>query len=826
MAQITAAQIALADAIYAIDRPFDYRIPDGLLSRILPGMRVMVPFGAGNRRTEGVVLSLHTIENAEERKLKDVLTILDETPVLDPKAIRLALWMRERYFCTVYEALKAMLPAGLYFSLHDCLKIEEGVSKEYAYGAAAHSKGATALLDLLYSCGNTAEMAQVRIAFGAKDPASAIKLLRDRNVITVETLASRGVGDKTEQVAVCAVPPEEAMALIAPRRKSAPLRYAVMELLCTVGSASVKELCYFTGASSSTIRGLSKSGLIRLEKREVFRQVVAEAEDEPAPIHLNEEQQKAFDGLDALSKEGKSAAALLYGVTGSGKTQIYIKLIEQVLERNKTAIVLVPEIALTPQLLRIFTSYFGKKIAVLHSSLRAGERYDEWKRLKQGEARVAIGTRSAIFAPLQNLGLIILDEEQEYTYKSENVPRYHAREVAKFRCVQDDALLVLGSATPTVESRYYADTGIYHLFTLRKRYNEHAMPTVLIADMKQELRQGNNTAISTLLRVELEENLARGEQSILFLNRRGANRMVSCGECGEAPVCPRCSTHLTYHSANGRLMCHYCGHSEKLPETCPQCGGAFHFIGAGTQKVEEELRTLFPEVDVIRMDTDTISATQSHEKLLERFRRERTPILLGTQMVAKGLDFENVTLVGVIDADMALYVDDFRASERTFSLITQVVGRAGRGSKQGRAVIQTCTPENEVIVCSAMQDYDSFYQSEIALRRLMGFPPFRDLFVLTASGISENAVLDACMRLRQGIDACLLTPSYRDLELTVLGPAPAAVTKVNNRFRYRLTIAGKNSKLLRTLVAQLLQAAHHDKRNKGVSVFADVNPFH
>ena len=511
-------------------------------------------------------------------------------------------------------------------------------------------------------------------------------------------------------------------------------------------------------------------------------------------------------------------------MTGSGKTQVYLRLIYEALARGRTAMVLVPEIALTPQLLRIFASHFGDDIAVLHSSLRAGERYDEWKRVRSGQARVVIGTRSAVFAPLRNLGLLILDEEQESTYKSENVPKYHARDVAKYRCAQNDALLVLGSATPSVESMYHAKRGDYRLFTLRRRYNEQALPEVLIADMKKELRAGNGTSLSGPLRAGLAAAMEAGEQSILFLNRRGASRMVTCGECGEVPTCPRCSVHLTYHSANGRLMCHYCGHSEPLPDACPSCGGALNFLGYGTQKVEEELHAAFPGREILRMDTDTVSATQSHEKLLSRFEKERIPVLVGTQMVAKGLDFENVTLVGVISADLSLYVDDYRAGERTFSLLTQVVGRAGRGAKQGRAVIQTFTPENDVIRCAARQDYDSFYEQEIELRRMRLCPPFRELFVLTASGPLESAVLRTCMRLRRSLEGWLAQPPFRDWELTVLGPAPASVAKINDRYRYRLTLAAQNTKEIRAMVAHLVRCAQTDKENKGVSVSADVNP--
>ena len=817
----TIAKVAVSRAVYAIDRPYDYLVPPELEERLKPGMRVLVPFAAGNRGSEGIVLSMGA-ETGETRSLKSIEAALDEEPVLDHKAIQLALWMRERYFCTVYDCVKAMLPAGLYFSLRDCVALKQGVDREKAYAAAEGSAAARRLLDLLWSWGGTGDMEQIRLAFGPQDPNPAIRRLTEAGVAQMETSTQRGVGDKTEKLAVLAIPAEDAMAMVTPRRKSAPLRYAVTELLCTLGAASAKELCYFTGASMSTIKSLEKSGILTLEAQEVLRRPVLEEVEPASPPVLNEEQQWAFEGLEKLSAQGKAAAALLYGVTGSGKTQVYIRLIQSVLERGKTALVLVPEIVLTPQLLRIFASHFGTQVALLHSSLRAGERYDEWKRVRRGEAQVVLGTRSAVFAPLQNLGLVILDEEQEASYKSENVPRYHARDVAKYRCVQNNALLVLGSATPSVESMYHARQGDYALFELRRRYNQKALPQVLMVDMKKELRAGNNTDVSGVLREELEENFKRGEQAILFLNRRGASRMVFCGECGQVPECPRCSVKLTYHSANGRLMCHHCGHSQPLPPACPECGGILNFIGTGTQRLQEELEELFPFCPVLRMDTDTISAAHPHEELLDRFQKENIPILVGTQMVAKGLDFENVTLVGVVAPDLSLYVDDFRAGERTFSLLTQVVGRAGRGEKKGRAVIQTFTPENDVIRCAARQDYDQFYEEEIALRQLRRYPPFADLTVLTASGADEGAVLRCCTRLRRSLEQALpRVPGQWQL----LGPAPAAVAKINNRYRYRLTLTGPVGKEARALLAHLLRAAYQDKDNRGVSVYVDVNPY-
>lgn len=811
------AKIAVSRAIYAIDRPYDYRVPPELEDRLQPGMRVLVPFGSGNRGTDGMVLSL-TREEDHKPGRKDIQALLDDTPVLSPLGIRLALWMRERYFCTVYDCVKAMLPAGLYFSLRDCVCVAEGLDRETALNRAEEVPGGGELMNLLLHWGGKGDMEQLRLAFGTRDVNVVLRALKKQGLVTVETSTQRGIGDKTERLAVLAIPAEDAMAMVTPRRKSAPLRYAVIELLCTLGAASAKELCYYTGASSSTLRSLEKSGILTMEKQEVFRRPpMSQVEPAPEP-QLNGEQQRAFEGLRALMESGQPQAALLYGVTGSGKTQVYIRLVAEALARGRTALILVPEIALTPQLLHIFASHFGAEVAVLHSSLRAGERYDEWKRARSGAARVVLGTRSAVFAPLEHLGLIVLDEEQEPSYKSENAPRYHARDIAKYRCVQHNALLVLGSATPSVETMYQADSGQIRLFSLKERYNRKALPEVTIVDMKEELRRGNDSSLSGPLQAALRENLDRGEQSILFLNRRGANRMVCCGECGAVPECPRCSVKLTYHSANHRLMCHHCGFSQPLPPACPECGGVLNFIGTGTQRVQEELQELFPWAEVLRMDTDTVSAAHSHEALLERFRKERVPILIGTQMVAKGLDFENVTLVGVVAPDAALYSDDVRAGERTFSLITQVVGRAGRGEKQGRAVIQTYTPRNEIICFAARQDYLSFYRQELPLRRLRGYPPFADVIVLTASGLDEGAVLRCCIRLRQALAAA-------QAEGQIFGPAPAAVAKINNRYRYRLTITGRCDKRLRELVAYLLRAAQQDKENRGVAVFADWNPY-
>ena len=809
-------KVAVSAAPYSIDKPYSYLVPESLAAAAVPGVRVMVPFGRGNKESEGLILA-----RVQEPKLpgsKALRQILDPEPVLDKAGIDLALWMRGRYFCTVFEAVKTILPAGLWYGLREIWSL--AMEPETARSAAVGIPGAWQVLDLLEKQGGKVDIRVLRDALGdgAEKP---LKAMKKAEILTCETDAKRKIADKSHRMVELAVNTEDAYALTEPKRRSAPARYEVVNFLATAGRTPAAEVSYYTGASARTLKTMEKAGLIAFSEEEELR--VPSLDDvEPGPeIVLNEEQQRAFEEILGRVQAAKPSVTLLHGVTGSGKTQVYLRLVQETLALGKTAMVLVPEIVLTPQMMRKFSSYFGSRVAMLHSSLKMTERYDQWKRIRRGEVDVVLGTRSALFAPLKNLGLIIMDEEQEGSYQSENVPRYDAREVAKYLCVREKAALVFGSATPTVETAWAAEQGSYQKALLRRRYNENALPEVLIADLRQEILNGNPGLISTPLRQELEKNLAAGEQSILFLNRRGSSRMLLCGECGYVPQCPRCSTAMTYHSANGRLMCHYCGHSEPAADTCPECGGWMKHVGAGTQKVEEELRELFPEAGILRMDADTTAG--GHEEILQTFERERVPILLGTQMVAKGLDFENVTLVGVLSADISLYVDNYRAAERTFSLLTQVVGRAGRGGKTGRAVIQTYTPGNDVIRCAARQDYDAFYESEIRMRRLRRYPPFADLFTVTVSGTEEGRVLRAAVSVRETLRQLCRRPELAAGEPEILGPAPAPVVKVNNRFRYRCTLVGKNDKATREMLAWLQKDFAKDSANRGMNLFVDHN---
>ena len=808
------AQIAISGVPYAADRPYTYLIPDAL--PVQAGVRVTVPFGRGNRRSEGFVLEVSAGE-ADER-CKPIDAVLDDAPLLGDELLRLVRWMKARYFCTYYDAIRTILPSGVWFRYQELWRLAAGLDADTALAAVPQDSVEALVLREIAAAKKGAET-QTLEKTGGDGTAKALKALKDKALVTVEKTAVQTVSDKTLRMVSLAMEPEDALAAVEKKRSTASVRYAVVALLCAQGTLSSPDVCYYTGASSRTLRSLEKDGIIRLDKQEVLR-VPTYAPEAAQPVVLSDEQRSAFEGLDALARSGAAKVALLHGVTASGKTQVYIRLIEEALSRGKTALLLVPEIALTPQMMAKFTAHFGDRVAMLHSALRLTERYDQWKRIRRGDVKVVLGTRSAVFAPLTNLGLIIMDEEQEGTYTSENPPRYQTRDIAQFRCARQNALLLLGSATPTVETSYYARSGRYEVFHLDRRYNEQSLPDVTIADMRRELRAGNDGVLSAPLRAELAANIERGEQSILFLNRRGSARMLLCGDCGAVPECPRCSVPLTYHSANRRMMCHYCGFSRPVFDRCLECGSPMKPVGAGTQKVEAELAEAFPGVRVLRMDTDTVGATHGHEKLLRQFEQENVPILIGTQMVAKGLDFENVTLVGVLAADLSLYVDSYRAAERTFSLLSQVVGRAGRGSKRGRAVIQTFTPENDVIRAAAAQDYESFYRSEIRMRRLRRYPPFADLITLTVSGADEGQVLRACVTLR---DALRPELARLGMDAEVLGPAGAGVVKVNNRYRYRLSVVAKNTPELRRLISEFLCAFHRHSENRSLDIFADCN---
>lgn len=732
------ATVAVENTFFSAGEDYDYYVPAELEKTIKCGMRITVPFGRNNIKRHGVIVKLFYGMNSQ---LKEICAVDKKTNPLSEEMVSLALWLKERCFCSTYECLRQMLPRGTD-------KIKDKSTK------------------------------MIRLS---EDSTPPIKLT--------------------------------------------PKQQFVYELLCDVGSAGVSEVCEFCSVGKGVLDNLVKYGICEYFEKEVYRTPYKNVSEngEMSPINLSEVQQNAFNTYLKMMDTG--GTGLLYGVTGSGKTQVYLKLIDEAISRGKDVIVLVPEISLTPQMLYIFHSRYGKKVAVMHSGLSIGERTDEYKRADRGEAKIIVGTRSAVFAPVHNLGLIVMDEEQEHTYKSERTPRYNARDVANFRCRYNNALFLMTSATPSVESYSAAVKGKYVLCEINERYGDSKLPEIVTVDMKKEIAQGNKSPISKTLQSLIADNLDKHKQTILLINRRGYNTFIACNSCGHVITCPNCSISLTYHSYNNRLMCHYCGYSKPLDNVCPECGkNSIRYSGYGTQRIEDELERLFPDASVLRMDADTTSAKFSHQKLFDAFSRGDYDILIGTQMVAKGLDFPNVTLVGVVNADNSLYDESYLANERSFDLITQVVGRSGRRAEAGKAVIQTINPYNDVIEYASKQDYKSFFANEIQLRKLLTYPPFCDIYFISFICEDENkAALCAKSFFENLVE--LNKTDYVNEKLIVLGPSPSKISKLKNNYRYGLTLKCKNSKSVRKMLNDILKNIDKIKEYKSVSVSVDLNPY-
>lgn len=808
----TVAAVAIENTVYHFDKPFSYYVPKGDVT-IAPGMRVLVPFGRGNRKRQGMVLSLREEESFDE-KLKEISAVLDREPVLSAEMLSLCAFMKDRCFCTYYDAVRAILPAGINYQLSFSYSVVPDL-KDRVFDLPDEQRR---IVSYILSKNNKAEEQHLLSAFGFTD-SRLLDEMRFGGILTKSDSVSRKLSDKTVKMVRLSDDAEE----LSRSLKLSEKQQTVLETLLAAGAASVRELCYYTGVTASVVDALVKKGIAVYFDDEVFR-IPKSSSAEKKDVVLTEDQSKAYGELEELLYSEKPEVSLLYGVTGSGKTSVFFKLIEKAVSERKDVIVMVPEIALTPQLISLFKAHFGDQVAVFHSALSLGERLDEYKRVQRGLAKIAVGTRSAIFAPFENLGLIIMDEEQEHTYKSEGRPRFHARELAKFRCSYNNCLLLLSSATPSVETFYHAQSGAYHMQTLSHRYGEAELPEVVVVDMNEELSSGNTSELSCALLEALEDNLSQGRQSILLLNRRGYNTFVTCRSCKETITCPNCSISMTYHNANNRLMCHYCGYSMDYVSECPTCHSKnLRFVGAGTQKAETDLAELFPDARVLRMDTDATLTRSSHEKKLSAFANGEYDILVGTQMVAKGLDFPNVTLVGVLNADRMLYMDDYRSYENTFSLLTQVVGRSGRGKKKGIAMIQTFTPENPIIALSARQDYQSFYDTEIKIRRGMLYPPFVSMcligFVSDSANKAQSAASDFMKRM-----TALLREKYPEIPIRVLGPAPASVFKAAGKYRFKLILKCRNDKYFREMLSTLLKDFSMRREYADVTVYADMHP--
>lgn len=806
-------QVAVENTTYTFDKLFTYSVPPSLCEQAVPGARVTVPFGAGSRERVGVIFSLG---GTYDKRIKEITSVLDPQPILSSEMLSLAMWVKDRYFCTIFEAVKLMIPSGLHFRLKNSYVLSPDFKN---FDREDFTPVQWQIIMLLQTAGKSVPVEVISQKLGITEASPDFREMLENEIVCKVNTAAGKIKDAISKMVR---PIDDFDGKLTPRQKE------VYQTLCDVGEASEKELCYFTGASPSVVKALVEKGAAEVFEYEVYRRPELYTADEKAfaEITLSQQQQAVFTDLlgDYKSAQG-GKCSLLYGVTGSGKTSVFIKLIQAVRAEGRGVIVMVPEISLTAQTISRFRQSFGDSIAVFHSGLSLGERTDEWKRVNRGEADIVIGTRSAVFAPVKNLGLIVIDEEQEHTYKSESAPRYDAREVARLRCRKNNALCLLSSATPSIEACRMANAGKYGFHKLESRYGAAQMPKVELVDMNLDGLPGDSFAIGSRLAQALTENFAGGRQSIVLLNRRGYHTFASCSSCHEVITCPNCSISLTYHSANHRLMCHYCGYSAPFSSKCPTCGDdTVTFKGLGTQKAEEQLQTILPEARILRIDTDSISAKYSLEKKLEQFAAGEFDVMVGTQMVAKGLDFENVTLVGVLSADQNLYNDDFRSNERTFDLLTQVVGRAGRGKFSGTAIIQTYSPENPVLHFAAQQDYFGFYEQEISFRKAMLYPPFADLLVIGFVGASESKVKNAAEEFTAMLGR-LAADEFPELPMRVIRPSPAAVAKVSGKYRYKLIVKCRNSPRLRELTSRLLTSFAAIKDYQQVTAYADLNPY-
>lgn len=803
------AAVAVSDTSFGYDRRYKYLIPENLEEYVFVGVRVLVPFGKGNRKRIGIVVRIDNVadlpENEKITQFKPLRSVIDNEPVLNAELLELMMWIRHTTLCTYFEAFRTLIPLGL------------SVEFSQKYTVNAQNENGT---DVLSTAALKLWLA-VCEDFDCLDSAKASEineLVEKGFLIEKDDFKRRRKDETVRMIRLTDNYFENKIAYELTVKQK-----AVVDLLQDCGAASMKEIMYICGVSANIMTTLKKRNIIDLFEYEIIRNPVVGIKDDINSIVLSEEQQNCYDGISSLMDLNKPEAALLYGVTGSGKTSVFVKLIQHALDTGKSVIMLIPEISLTPQVVSKFEGLFGDLVSVMHSNMSLTQRLNEYKRVKSGNARIVVGTRSAVFAPLENIGLIIMDEEGERTYKSESSPRYHARDIAKKRCVTHNAVLLMASATPSVESYYYAKSGRYKLFTMMQRYSQDKLPDVEILDLATESLYGNSSIFTERLIDEISINLQRKEQIILLLNRRGYYTFISCCDCKETLTCPNCSVPMTYHKTNNKLLCHYCGHTEDMRSTCPACGNNhLKLTGMGTQKLEDDISLLFPDARVLRMDADTTYSRYAYEKNFKAFENGEYDIMIGTQMIAKGLDFPNVTLVGVVTIDKALFSGDFRSYERTFSLITQVVGRCGRGEKQGRAFIQTYVPQHYVINLAAEQNYGEFFEQEIEMRKALIYPPFCDTCLIEFSSLIDKcAELGAktfMLMLKEKIDReCIKIP------LRILEPSKCNYEKINGKFRYRIIIKCRNSKEFREFVGDVYKRTFKMREFANVHMFIDIN---
>lgn len=795
------AQVII-DANHAeVDRVFDYRVPKQWEEEVCVGLRVMVPFGQRNIKREGYVITLTETTEVPEGKIKGIVEILDEgRPILTPSILELAKWMKKEYFCTLNQCLQAVMPAGI--------RTKSVWYAELTGQTSELSEKEQQMIDVLEEQGGAVPLRELEQIFGNRTE-YILRCLQEKKVVRLHQKTTRSTYKKEKRYV--SLTENEELLIAAKEKAEKDKRLAgqlrVLSAICPGESISVEELKEKAAVTDSPIHTLLQKGVLveqrRQEKRDVFQ---LEDYTPTQPFYPTSEQAQALTLLREEEQKAQKRPVLLHGVTGSGKTEIYMQLIEHVIMAGKQAIVLVPEISLTPQIMERFISRFGKRVSVTHSRLSLGERLDQWRKARDGEISIIIGPRSALFMPFSNLGVIVMDECHESSYISDVTPKYHTREVARKLSELTGALLVMGSATPDIDSYHRAVTGEFLLLQLKERTKGSTLPEVFVTDMRKELEDGNRSAFGLPLQQAIRENLEKGQQTMLFLNRRGYSTFVSCRKCGEALTCPSCNVSYTYHASDKALVCHYCGKEVPVPKTCPSCGSHYiRYFGTGTQKIEEETRRLFPEASILRMDADTTTGKNGHARILELFGKGKADILIGTQMIAKGHDFPNVTLVGILAADLSLNLGTYQAAETCFQLITQAAGRAGRGELAGRVFIQTYQPENHAIRMAAAQDYEGFYQEEILLRQAMEYPPFSHIFSVLITGEMEQEVILAAQRL-----GAYMNHYAERAGCTVVGPAPAPLPKFRGEFRWQIFAKGTDADRLKAFVLYTVEQTKKD----------------
>jgi len=786
------------------DRTFDYKIPEQWQDFLQPGMRVIVPFGP--RKVQGFVIE--TKESSEFDRLKAISECLDLTPCLTPELLKVGHWLTEKTLCFKISAFQAMLPAAMKAKYEKVLTL---ISEQYLDNISDQLKP-------FFNKKSQVEMKEIEQSVSLR---TIQKDIEKGYLELIYKVKQKGNKKKVRMVRLdCSF--EQLAKQIEGFNANAKKQLEVIKYLNEnqISVISVADLLAVTNTSDASIKALISKGILVEEYKEVYRDPYQDRHFEKTKaLTLNNEQQKAIAPILSSVENKEHHVFLMYGVTGSGKTEVYLQSIEAVLNNGKEAIVLVPEISLTPQMVNRFKGRFGSKVAVLHSGLSTGEKYDEWRKIQRKEVQLVVGARSAIFAPFENLGMIIIDEEHESSYKQEENPRYHARDVAIYRAKLHQCPVVLGSATPTLETFARAQKDVYKLLTLKERVNKRSMPSVEIVDMREELRSGNRTMFSTSLIEKLTNRLEKSEQSVLFLNKRGYSSFVMCRDCGFVIQCPHCDISLTYHRFGQQLKCHYCGHEEHMPNVCPECQSEhIRFFGTGTQRVEEELLKVLPEARIIRMDVDTTGRKGAHEKLLTKFGNKEADILLGTQMIAKGLDFPDVTLVGVLTADTMLHLPDFRAAEKTFQLLTQVSGRAGRHELPGEVIIQTYTPENYSIQLASMYDYDAFYEQEMFLRRSHSYPPYYFLALVTVSHPEITKVVSVTDKIVQYLRRNVSN------ETKILGPVASPIPRIKDRYRYQCMVKYKREKNLHETLRKIIEHFQQEMSSNDLMITIDLSP--